>query len=131
MSDQVIRCANCGTTWPAKAVAFGSSYELAANDICPVCHLSVDDSNTIARIESVTDLEAQLNSLVRGAWASGLDTESIVGALRGELAFAAELGHAGRRFTVQLIDLGPQEYELQQRPLHDQRELLSNRRGAA
>jgi hypothetical protein len=61
------------------------------------------------------------------ARASGLDTEAIVHALRDELEFAAEMGHAGRRFSVQLIDLGPQEGEILNRPVRDRREILQNR----
>jgi hypothetical protein len=81
----------------------------------------------LAPVESITDLENQLDVLVRSALESGLPTDAIVDVLRGELAFAAELGHTGRRFTVQLIDLGPWEGELMQRPLRDPRDTASHR----
>jgi hypothetical protein len=86
---------------------------------------------SLTTIDSVTDLEAKLDTLVRSAWASGLDTEMIVHVLRDELAFAAEMSHVGRRFTVQLIDLGPQDNEIVQRPVRDRRDLLTSRRGSA
>jgi hypothetical protein len=76
---------------------------------------------------STDDLETQLRALVMSARAGGLDAEAIVRVLRDELEFAAEMGHAGRRFSVQLIDLGPQEGEILNRPVRDRREILQNR----
>jgi len=76
---------------------------------------------------STGDLETQLRALMTSARASGLDSEAIVHALRDELEFAAEMGYAGRRFCVQLIDLGPQGGEILNRPLRDRRESLQTR----
>jgi len=76
---------------------------------------------------SISDLEIQLRALITTARSSGLDSAVIVNTLRDELEFAAEMGHAGRRFSVQLIDLGPQGGELLHRPLHDRREILQTR----
>jgi hypothetical protein len=69
--------------------------------------------------------------LIRNAWASGLDAEAIVQVLREELVFAAERGHVGRQFAVQLIDLGPQENAVLQRPLRDRREFSPKPDGGA
>jgi hypothetical protein len=132
MTERLVRCANCGTEWSPESVSAGYGHAVLTNPVCPICHLSVAESaSSVVSVESVTDLEVQLDALVRGAWASGLDTEAIVHVLRDELAFAAEMRHAGRRFAVQLIDLGPQESELLHRPLRDRRELLPQRRGTA
>jgi hypothetical protein len=79
------------------------------------------------RLVSISDLETRLRALVTSARASGLASEAIVQALRDELAFAAEMGHAGRRFSVQLIDLGPQGGEILRRPVRDRRESLQTR----
>jgi len=76
---------------------------------------------------SVDDLSTQLGALITGARASGLAAPIIVQALRDELEFAAELAHAGRRFCVQLIDLGPQESAILQRPVRDRRAMLQTR----
>lgn len=130
MTEQLklIRCANCGTEWSPTVAPSGYGHSASADAVCPVCHLAVAESAaSLVAIDSVTDLEARLAALMRGAWASGLDSEAIVHVLRDELVFAAEMRHNGRRFTVQLIDLGPQENELQQRPLRDRRELLNHR----
>jgi hypothetical protein len=132
MTERQVRCANCGTEWSPERATPASGRAALDNPVCPICHLSVAESaSSVLTIESVAALESQLDALVRGAWASGLDSEAIVHVLREELAFAAEMGHAGRRFAVQLIDLGPQECELMRRPLRDRRDLLPNRRGGA
>jgi hypothetical protein len=82
---------------------------------------------TPVRALSVSDLEAQLGELITNARAGGLDSEAIVHALRGELQFAAEMGHTGHHFNVQLIDLGPDENEIHHRPVRDRRESLLSR----
>jgi hypothetical protein len=76
---------------------------------------------------SVNDLSAQLGALITSARASGLDEALIVQALRDELEFAAEMAHAGRHFYVQLIDLGPREDDILQRPVRDRRAILQTR----
>ena len=130
MTEQLIRCANCGTMWSPQGSL--SSYDSGARfgTVCPVCHLDVAESApAVAQVTSIAELEAQLDVLVRGAWANGIDTDAIVHVLRDELALAAEMRHTGRRIAVQIIDLGPQERELVQRPMRDQRDLLTSRRG--
>jgi hypothetical protein len=132
MTQHTIECTNCGTRWFLEASPSEERGPTLLGAICPVCHLAVGEGETdLVRIASVTDLEDQLDTLVRSAWASGMDTEAIIQVLRGELAFAAEMGHAGRRFIVQLIDLGSQEEPLLQRPLRDRREILLDRGGNA
>ena len=81
----------------------------------------------LKRSMSVDELSTQLGALIASARASGLDADIIVQALRDELEFAAEMAHAGRHFCVQLIDLGPQENNILQRPVHDRREILQTR----
>jgi len=79
------------------------------------------------RYMSVNELSAQLGALITSARASDLDEALIVQALRDELEFAAEMAHAGRHFCVQLIDLGPQESDILQRPVRDRRAILQTR----
>ncbi|HWQ12138.1 MAG TPA: hypothetical protein VNL77_05025 [Roseiflexaceae bacterium] len=74
-------------------------------------------------------MEVRLDALVASARASGLESAAIVQVLRDELAFAAEMGRAGHRFSVQLIDLGPSEGSAVRRPAHDRREIPQNRGG--
>lgn len=76
---------------------------------------------------SATDLATQLGALITSARASGLSADVIVQALHDELEFAAEMAHAGRHFCVQLIDLGPQESDILQRPVRDRRAMLQTR----
>ena len=129
MTEQLIRCENCGTTWSPQRSRSGHIQAELSSPVCPVCHLSVAEStHASAQVTSIADLEMQLDVLVRGAWASGIDTDAIVHVLRDELALAAEMRHTGRRIAIQIIDLGPQERELLQRPMRDQREMLANRR---
>lgn len=81
----------------------------------------------LKRAMSADDLSSQLGALITSARASGLSAATIVQALRDELEFAAEMAQAGRHFCVQLIDLGPQESNILQRPLRDRREILQTR----
>jgi hypothetical protein len=99
--------------------------------VCPLCHFRATNADPIApMIASVADLEVHLDALVRSAWAGGLDTEVIVQVLRDELVFAAEMGHTGRQFIVQLIDLGPQAIVSAQLSRAEQHAAPSGRRGA-
>lgn len=132
MTEQLIRCSNCGTLWSTQQSLSGHTLAAHPSPICPVCHLSIaDNTPSPTSVTSITDLEMQLDVLVRGALANGIDTNAIVHVLRDELALAAEMNHIGRRIAVQILDLGPMERELLQRPMRDQRELLANRRGNA
>lgn len=128
MTEQELQCANCGTTWSALA-------NMTADGVatfCPVCHLPITgDEFDVTPVESINELKVRLDALVRGARTGGVDTDAIVRALRDELMFAAEMSNTGRQFTVQLIDLGPQEIDIVQRPLRDRRAFVSGRRGAA
>ncbi|MBK9712450.1 MAG: hypothetical protein IPO81_14210 [Kouleothrix sp.] len=113
-----VRCTNCGTKWTPKA-------GVAA---CPVCQLPMSKGEAaLKRAMSADDLSSQLGALITSARASGLSAATIVQALRDELEFAAEMAQAGRHFCVQLIDLGPQESNILQRPLRDRREILQTR----
>jgi hypothetical protein len=95
---------------------------------CPVCRLPLSTSEMSAMSPmSTNDLATQLGALVTSARASGLDAEVIVHVLRDELEFAAEMAHAGRHFYVQLIDLGPRESDILQRPVRDRRAILQTR----
>jgi hypothetical protein len=126
MTQQSIeRCTNCGTEWDLEARPLHLDDASVSEPTCPVCHLPVaTDETAPTRFVSTDDLENQLRALMSSARASGLGAEVIVHVLRDELEFAAEMGHAGRRFSVQLIDLGPQEGEILNRPVRDRREIL-------
>jgi hypothetical protein len=125
---RMVRCSNCGTSWFLERSLSGQGDDEQSDAVCPVCHFGSGESQpALAPVESIADLENQLDVLVRRALESGLAADAIVDVLRSELAFAAELGHAGRRFAVQLIDLGPWEGELMQRPLRDPRDTASHR----
>ena len=126
--QRVVRCSNCGTTWTPAARSRDQGGASASAAVCPVCKLPLPTGETaIKRSMSVDDLSTQLGALITGARASGLDATIIVQALRDELEFAAELAHAGRHFCVQLIDLGPQESTILQRPVRDRRAMIQTR----
>lgn len=118
----MLRCANCGTEWSPDATRSGAD---AAT--CPVCSYTAEVHALVPDIHSREDFEQQLSALVTAAWAGGIDTEQIVHLLRNELAFAAELAHAGHQFSVQLVDLGLQTGEMAVRPLRDRRDMLQSR----
>src|SRR5689334_6914570 len=126
--QRIVRCTNCGTEWALEARPNHLGGFPVSKPACPVCQLPLSSGETSPlRLVSTDDLETQLRALMTSARASGLDAEAIVHVLRDELEFAAEMGHAGRRFSVQLIDLGPQEGEILNRPVRDRREILQNR----
>ena len=94
----------------------------------PSLYAPLPTSETVIKCSmSADDLSTQLGALITSARASGLDAAIIVQALRDELEFAAELAHAGRHFCVQLIDLGPQESAILQRPVRDRRAMIQTR----
>jgi hypothetical protein len=126
--QSTVRCTNCGTEWALEARPLHLDDASVSEPTCPVCQLPLSTGETSPlRLVSTDDLETQLRALMTSARASGLDPEAIVRALRDELEFAAEMGYAGRRFSVQLIDLGPQEGEILNRPVRDRRESLQTR----
>ena len=126
--QSTVRCTNCGTEWALEARPRHLGGASVSEPTCPVCHLPVStDETALLRFVSTDDLETQLRALMSSARASGLGAEVIVHVLRDELEFAAEMGQAGRRFSVQLIDLGPQQGEILNRPVRDRREILQHR----
>lgn len=130
MSRQhVIRCENCGTEWAVEEHVYTADEVAALEDVCPVCHFRVASvaMPALAAMQSTRDLELRLSALISEARTSGLDDASIVDTLRDELEFIAELAHAGRNLSVQIIDLGPQDSDLAQRPLRDRRDILQTR----
>ena len=128
LQKRVVQCSNCGTEWNPAPRSLDQGGAPAGADVCPVCQLPVSTSETAPqRLISVNDLSVQLGALIAGARASGLAPDSIVQVLRDELEFAAEMAHVGRNFCVQLIDLGPQESNILQRPARDRREILQSR----
>ena len=122
--SQATRCTNCGTVWtPAEQRAEQNSVQAG-----PVCGLPQAAGDTVAQgASSIGELADQLGALINSARLGGLDADLIVQALRDELEFAAEMANAGRHFCVQLIDLGPQESNILQRPVRDRREVLQTR----
>lgn len=124
MKQQLQTCENCGSSWFIESSVPGDR----AGAMCPICHFTPEgDAAPLAHIESIADLEGRLDALVRSALASGLAHPQVLHALRDELAFTAELGNVGRRFLVQLIDLGPQEEALLRRPIRDRRDIAADR----
>jgi len=126
--QRVVQCSNCGTKWTPAARSLDQGGASASAAVCPVCQLPLPTGETVVkRSTSVDDLSNQLGALIASARASGLDAAIIVQVLRDELEFAAEMAQAGRHFCVQLIDLGPQESNILQRPARDRREILQTR----
>jgi hypothetical protein len=119
MSTPMNRCPNCGTPNSATALA------------CAICQLALTPMpDQQHQIGSLGELEAKLDALISSALASGIDSAGVIQALRGEIAYTAEMSQTGHRFAVQLIDLGLQEgeYAHSQRPNRPQ--LAQQRTGA-
>jgi hypothetical protein len=119
MSTLMNRCPNCGTP------------NVAAASICAVCQLVLSPTpDSVHEIGSLGELEAKLDALISSALASGIDSAGVIQALRGEIAYTAEMNQTGHRFAVQLIDLGLQEgeYAHSQRP--DRPQLAQKHTGA-
>ncbi len=76
---------------------------------------------------SADTLQARLVALLTDARTSGVPAEQIVGILRDELAFEAELTAPGRRMLVQVIDLGQFEPALRPRDTSHEPELSHSR----
>jgi len=124
----MVRCTNCGTEWYLADSSDEQPGALAVSDACPVCYFPFSSAETAPTPDmSISDLETQLGALITRARASGLASQAIVQALRDELEFAAEMSDTSRHFCVQLIDLGPQQGLILQRPAHDRRAILQNR----
>lgn len=125
---RAVRCTNCGTKWTPAERALGAAGSSPAAAVCPVCRMAMPAGDvTLKRPMTAGDLAAQIGALITSARASNLDSAVIVQILRDELEFAAEMGQAGRHFCVQLIDLGPKEGDILQRPVRDRRALLQTR----
>lgn len=110
--ERMKQCENCGSTWTVQETG-EAGVESGADDVCPVCGYTPGAAHPDAEehhVLSVGELEQQINTLVLDARASGIYPDAIVRVLREELEFAAELAKSGRRFSVQIIDLGPQEF---------------------
>lgn len=120
--DLKLHCLNCGHVWRPEDSPAG----MAA--ICPVCQFRVADPGA-ADVSPVSagELETRLSTLVEAAFAGGVAPDTIVQVLQGELEFAAELAHTGRRMYVQIIDLGPQESAEFARPARDRSAALRSR----
>lgn len=115
------RCVNCGT--PLELPPEGES-----GVRCPVCGLFNDLDAPLPELIPTPDaLVARLDDLIALAQASGLTQEEIIGVLRDELEFAAELASDGRHLHVQIIDLGPLEMQSLERPVRDRARMLRGR----
>lgn len=117
----VLRCINCGSL-------LGTAPEHATAVRCPVCQL--ENPIFAAAGDSAITLELLargVEALVAQARASGVNAESIVGVLRDELQFAAELAHTGRQLHVQILDLGPAEGQFAAPPIRDRTAVLRGR----
>ncbi len=120
MQQRMIQCPNCGTEFAPAPFGNGSNGPSTMYE-CPVCHFHVSaapQAEKPARL-SLDEWETRLSTLAAEALNNGLRLEDLVDVLRSELAFAAEMAHPGRRLSIQIIDLGPEETEIVQRPVHD------------
>jgi hypothetical protein len=124
-SASVLRCANCGSTFPADDGGPGPRPG-AATQRCPVCHMPVT-REAPRHLASAEDFGVHLGHLVARARASGVPPAEIIQVLRDELVFMAEFAHRGRQLCVQIIDLGPSEADVAQPFDLDGREVLSSR----
>lgn len=126
--QRVVRCSNCGTIWAPAARSRDQEDPFTSAAVCPVCKLAQPAAEiALKRALSADDLASELGALITDARASSLASAVIIQALRDELEFAAELANPGRRFCVQLIDLGPQESSMIERPVRDRRAALQTR----
>lgn len=119
--QRIIHCPNCGTEFSPSPFSEERHDQAKLGYECPVCHFYVSATPTLQRRThlSLDELETELSTLFTDAFTSGLSPDMVVNVLRNELAFAAELAHPGRRLSIQIIDLGPEETEILQRPVHD------------
>lgn len=123
-----IWCHHCGTTFPIADRSAAAEDAEFISATCPVCGSPISvDTPPSQRQMTVSDLEGQLSALINCARAAGVDDVAIVHALSSELEFAAEMHHLGHQFTVQLVDLGLHQLDLQYRPTQDRREILQTR----
>ncbi len=130
-----LNCPNCGTKFNEAANATSSS-SVATNReisaiICAVCHYDLTEAATKELTQppqSSAELENLVHDLLLGARTNGVDPAEIVQVLRDELEFAAELAGTGRRFSVQVIDLGSEEQSGGiQLALRNNRDLINSR----
>jgi hypothetical protein len=107
-TQKAFQCENCGHTWSSDDAA-----DTPGSDVfCPVCHYPVrgaGGSQESAQLASESGLAHELGALITQARNEGLELDAIIDVLRAELEFTAELAQSGRRFFVQIIDLGPEE----------------------
>lgn len=124
-----MRCVNCGTEWVPEVVPGGVEDLQVLDYSCPVCLFRFRPTATPLAPRNMTrdELAANLDTLISDARSSGLDLTIITQTLRDELEFVAELGSVGRRLYVQIVDLGPQEGTITNRPLRDRGETLQSR----
>ena len=105
----VMRCPNCGEPWRADdEIPPDADVDRAASHRCSVCEFVFIPGST-GRPSSVEDLEGSISVLINKARQGGVPADEIVQILREELAFMAEYARQGRRLSVQIIDLGPQD----------------------
>lgn len=125
-TDVRLHCPNCGSDFAPPPLAEGAPEPDSYT--CPVCQFQVTGSAppTEAPV-SLDDLQAQLDVLLAHARSGGIPLDDITRVLRDELEFHAELGHGGRRFMVQIIDLGPQSLASGDPLVADSRDLLQSR----
>lgn len=111
--DRLVRCPNCGTEWSPQEPLITGGTDANWGYTCPVCQYHVE-ANPTAPQETLTSaqLQTRLAELLTLARTSGLPSEEILGIMRDELEFEAELSTPGRRMLVQIIDLGALEPEM-------------------
>lgn len=108
MEKQGLRvCGNCGYVWDPETTS-----DLTIGLVCPVCEYSTSGEEAswdLPEPTSERELVELLSAFLDHARHGGIDNETIMRVLRDELEFTAELVNHGRRFCVQVLDLGPQE----------------------
>lgn len=110
-------CDNCGTELTQanrskiKRTVQGVEEEVEVYT-CPVCYyqFSVDDIERKLKITSREEFEGKLRTIIQQANQGGVTLEEIIETLREELEFTAEWANPNCRFTVQIINLGNEDY---------------------
>ncbi len=130
-TEQII-CPNCGTKFNVDPTSEMESKEQQAAPLsCPVCHydlMKTGTSESAALPKSSTDLETMVHDLLLHARSSGVKPADIVQVLRDELEFAVGLARTGRRYSVQIIDLGSDDQNMGVQPApYNNRDLINTR----
>ncbi len=123
-----LHCTNCGSDFEELDSPNVTKGPLGTEYVCPVCEFYPVWGKHPREVSpfSVADLEKSIRQTLIQARASGLPVNEIVGVLKSELEFAAEMNETGHSFLVQLIDLGSPENTINPAPLPESRNSPQN-----